>query len=232
MSITAQDFAAGRVTNPNQSEIFRQKLFDYQLYPHAGATQLSFFQSPIGQGLTSASGAAVGSAKTRWDTNMSLGGQLPSGMAYRAESIEVMFWPGSVNTANTFTLQTLGLFHATANAAVTARCDDVNTIYSTGELRFRVLTKDILAESPLMAFPPKAWLQADAAIATNAAATAVNGVALAKASGRPYYLDPPVTLQPAVNFEVILAWPAAVALPSGFNGRIGVAFDGCVMRAT
>jgi hypothetical protein len=39
-------------------------------------------------------------------------------------------------------------------------------------------------------------------------------------------------LQPAVNFEVLIRYPAAVATPSGFNGRIGVILDGYFMRAS
>ena len=169
---TPADFQAGRVTNPGQSEIVRQRLYDYQIYPGAGTTQLSFFQSPIGQGLASALGTTAGTPKTRWDTNMSLGGQLPSGMSMLVESIEMLFWPGTVNTANTFTLQTLGLFNATAAAAVTARADDANTFYAGGVLEFNILQKNYLRETPLAAFPPKAVIGADAAIATNAAATA------------------------------------------------------------
>ncbi|NBS80103.1 hypothetical protein EBS57_10020, partial [bacterium] len=100
---TAADFNARRVTNPGQSEVIRQRLYDYQLYATAGVTQLTFFQNPIGAGITSAIGGTVGSAKTIWDTNMQLAGTLPSGIAYMVESIEVLFLPGSVSTTNTYT---------------------------------------------------------------------------------------------------------------------------------
>ena len=64
------------------------------------------------------------------------------------------------------------------------------------------------------------------------AATGKSALALAKASGRPYYLNPEITLQPAVNFEVILRYPAAVPTPTGFNGRVGVILDGYFQRAS
>ena len=73
---TAADFNARRVTNPGQSEIVRQRFYDYQLYATAGVTQLSFFQQPIGQGLTTALGGTAGTGKTMWDTNLELGGTL------------------------------------------------------------------------------------------------------------------------------------------------------------
>lgn len=69
---TAGDFNSRRVTNPSQSEIIRNRFYDYQLYPTAGNTQLTFFSSPVGQGLTSALGGTVGSGKTLWDTNLEL----------------------------------------------------------------------------------------------------------------------------------------------------------------
>jgi hypothetical protein len=50
--------------------------------------------------------------------------------------------------------------------------------------------------------------------------------------GRPYYIEPRITLAPAVNFQVVLSWPAAVANPSTFNARVGVYLDGYMMRAS
>ena len=40
---SAQDFNSRRVTNPSQSEIIRQRFYDYQLYATAGVSQLTFF---------------------------------------------------------------------------------------------------------------------------------------------------------------------------------------------
>lgn len=230
---TAADFERYRVTNPDQSEVIRQRLYDYNLYPAAGSTQLNFFSQQVGQGIATALGAAVGSAKTQWDTNMALANQLPSGAAFKIETIEVFCFPGSSNVANTFTPALIGDFSAVAADAAVASMNDINTFYLGGLLELNILAKNYLRETPLQAFPPKTGFGGPAAIATNAAATgaiAINGMT---ANGRPYDLSAcEITLQPAVNFEVVLRWPAAVAMPSGFNARVGVVLDGYWMRAS
>jgi len=228
----AADFQAGRVTNPDQSEVIRQTLYDWQLYPTAGQTQLNFFSSPAGQGLTSAIGAVVGTAKTLWDTNLVLPNQLPSGSAFMIESIEIFFFPGSVSAANTYTPASLSLFAAAASAALAAQCNDVNTVMQSGMLTLQVLQKNYLQETPLFRFPGKTGLEVNGALTTNSATVGLTALAQAKSVGRPYYIDPVVTLQPAVNFGIVIQWPAAVATPSGFNGRIGVVLDGYTMRAS
>jgi len=230
MMPTAADFNARRVTNPGQSEIIRQRLYDYQLLSSSGSTQLSFFQQPVGSGLTTALGGTVGAVKTLWDTNMTLGGTLPSGQAFYIESVEVCFFPGSVTTANTYTPIGMSVFNATAAASVAAAANDVNTFYQSGMLELNILSKNYLRETPLLAFPPKANYNLDAAVASNSATTAEVALLQARAAGRPYYIDPAISLQPAVNFEVVIKWPAAVSL--SFNSRVGVILDGYFMRAS
>jgi len=229
---TAADFNSRRVTNPNQSEVVRQRFYDYQLYATAGTTQLTFFSAPVGQGLTTALGGTAGTAKTLWDTNLELPNTLPSGKAFLIETIEVLFFPGSVSTANTYTIASPVLFNATAAAAVASQLADVNSFYQSGMLELNILSKNYLRETPLIAFPPKANFNLDAAIASNSATQAEVGMANMRAAGRPYYLEPTIALQPAVNFEVVLRFPAAVATPSGFNARVGVILDGYFMRAS
>ena len=229
---TAAEFASARVTNPGQSEVVRQRLYDYQLYAAAGAQQLSFFQQPIGSGFTTALGGTAGTPKTQWDTNMQLGGQLPSGLQMLVESIEVLFYPGSVNTANTYTPALVTFWAAVSATALDAAIDDVNAFYQGGMLELNVLAKNYLRETPLIAFPPKAGFELSVGVASNSATTAQVGAGINKAGGRPYYLEPRVLLQPAVNFEVLLRWPAVVAMTSTFNGRVGVILDGYQMRAS
>jgi len=225
----AADFNSRRVTNMGSSEIVRQRFYDYQLYPTAGITQLTFFSAPVGQGVTSAQGATVGTSKTLFDTNLELPNTLPSGKAFMIESIEVLFTPG--NTATGYVPANLSQFAATAAAALTAQLNDINTIYQSGLLELNILSKNYLRETPLLAFPPKAHLDVSAAVATTATAGTEAAVVFAKAAGRPYYLSPEIALQPAVNFEVKCTWPGVVATPSGFNGRMGVILDGYFMRA-
>ena len=163
---------------------------------------------------------------------MQLGGQLPSGLQFLADSVEVTFFPGSSATANTYAPATLGFFAAVAAAAVGGQINDVNTFYQSGMLEVNILSKNYLRETPLVPFAPKANLDFSGAIASNSATTSEVGFGFAKSAGRPYYLEPRILLQPAVNFEVLLRWPAAVALPSGFNARVGVILDGYMMRAS
>jgi hypothetical protein len=229
---SAADFQSRRVTDPNQSEIVRQRFYDYQLYATAGVAQMTFFAQPIGQGITSTIGGTVGTAKTIWDTNLELPNTLPSGKSFMMESIEVEFFPGSVSTANTYTPATIGIFNATAAAAVFMPLNDVNIILQSGVLELNVLSKNYLREALLKSFPPKAYIGMDGMVASNAAATSVVGAQIARAMGRPYYMAPEIALQPAVNFDVTVKWPAAVATPSGFNGRLGVVLDGYFMRAS
>lgn len=230
---SAQDFADRRVTNPAQSEIIRQRFYDYQLYATAGAQQLSFFSQPVGQGVTTALGGAVGSPKTQWDTNLEIPNTLPSGKAFMIESIEVLFTPGSVAAANTYTPAAIWTFIAVPTAQLPAGAvNDVNVFYQGGMLELNILSKNYLRETPLMAFPPKAMLGFDGAAASNSATTSTVAASVAKAVGRPYYMEPTIALQAAVNFEVLLRWPGVVATPSGFNGRVGVILDGYFMRAS
>lgn len=229
---TAADFNARRVTNAAQSEIVRQRFYDYQLYATAGVSQLTFFSQPIGQGKTTALGGTAGTPKTLWDTNLELPSTLPSGKAFMIESIEVFFMPGSVSTADTFTVVKPLEFNAVAAATLGAQLADVNSFYQSGMLELNILSKNYLRETPLLCFPPKTHFGLDAGIASNSATTATNIVQNMRAEGRPYYISPEIALQPAVNFEVILKWPAAVATPSGFNARVGVILDGYFMRAS
>lgn len=228
----AQAFAAYRVTNRNFSELVYQPLYDSQLYPAAGAQVLNFFQNPIGQGITSALGATVGTTKSLNDTNMTLGGQLPSGMEFMIETLEVNFMPGSVSTANTYTPASLLNFAAVAAATVGAPWfNDVNTFYQSGRLEFTVLSKKFLTDTPLAKFVPRVQLAVDAGIASNSATTAEVIAGKASLVGPLYELKPPISLQPGANFGVDLVWPAAVAPPSGFNGRVIVTFWGYTLRA-
>lgn len=226
-------FEAGRVTNPAMSEAIRQSLYDFQIYPGAGTMALTFFQSQVGQGITSAVGATAGTAKTLADTNMTLSGQLSNGLVQLVESIEVFFYPGSVSTANTYTIQTLTFFLAAASAVPTARIDDSNIFYRSGSLSFTVLAKKYLEEAPIGRFPPKTNIEVQGAIASNSATTAEVGFGASFAAGRPYMLDPiGVTLASTMNFNVTLTWPGLVALTSGFNARVGVVLDGFQGRAS
>ena len=229
---SAAAFNNYRVTNRNFSELVYQPLYDWQLMPAGGAQVLNFFQLPQGQGVTSSLGATVGTSKTLNDTNMTVGGMLPSGMEFLIESIEVPFLPGSVSTANTYTPAQFLNFNATAAATVGAPWfNDVNTFYQGGRLEFTVLAKKFLIDSPLYKFIPKVQFMVDAAIASNSATTGEIIAGKTGLAGPLYELRPPISLQPTANFSIDLVWPAVVAMPSGFIGRVGVTLQGYTLRA-
>jgi len=224
---TLQSYAVNR---PGQAEVIRQRLYDYQVYPTAGAAQFTFFAVPIGQAGTSANATANTGTKNYGDTNMEVAGALPRPKSYLVESIEIFFEPGSVSTAGTWTNISPSIFNAVAAAAVLAQLQDVNVLRITGWLEFYIGSKTYLYEAPLGVFPPKVRLELDGAIASNSATTAEVATVAAKWGGRPYYMDPPITLESMQNFAVYLKFPVAVATPSGFNARIGVVFDGVLFR--
>lgn len=220
-----------RVTNPNFSESIWQPLFDWNLLPAAGAQNLPFFQSPIGQGITTTLGATAGTTKTPSDTNMTLGGQLPSGFSFLCVGIDVMFFPGSVSTANTYTPATFTFFAAANAATVPAHLNDVNTFYQSGRLELTVLQKTYLTVSPLLHFVPRAAFQIDGSVATTSATAGETGFATARPTGYPWELNPYISLFPSQNFDVTIRWPAVVAMPSTFNARVGVYLQGFAYRA-
>ncbi len=217
------------VNRAGQIEAVRQSLYDYQVYATAGATALTFFSTPIGQGLSAAPGNA-GNVKTIADTNMQLAGQLPAGQNFCIETVEVHFEPGAVSTANTFTMVSPIAFAAAASAAtVFAAVSDVAAIYRSGTLILSVGSKNYLQESPLGRFPPQAHLSVQGAVASTSATVGQTAVTLARMEGRPYHIIP-IRLVNGQNFACSLTWPVAVATPSAFNGRIGVVFDGYLYR--
>lgn len=211
---------------------YKQSLYDYQLYPTAGLNQLTFFQLPKGQGVATSPGAVVGSLKTIGDTNMEAPGNLPAGKSFLINLIEVDFYAGLSNVANTFAQAVPSVFDAVAAAAVAGQINDVSTFYNSGSLNLFVGSTTFLEEAPLNRFPPKAGVGIDTALATNSATVGELATVHAKATGKPYLVEPPLLLVSNQNFQVSLNFPGAVATPSGFNGRVGVILDGYMYRVS
>jgi hypothetical protein len=226
------DMQRYRVTDPNQSTQVWQPLYDFQLYPLAGQQEFLFFQNGVGSGKTTAPGAVAGSAKTFADTNMQSNGSLPSGNEFLAQAIEVYFFPGSVTTADTYTPAKLTT-DATAAllAASVSAVNDVSQFYNEGLFEFRVLDNVLLRETCLRNFPPSTWIELDSAVATTNATLSLAAFN-ARPKGDPYFLSTPISLQPTVNFSVKISYPAARALPSGFNARMGIKLWGHMLRAS
>lgn len=229
---SVRDLDAYKVQNPDTVQIVRQSLYDTVLYPTAGATQISLFTQPKGQGQTMSPGAVAGVAKNDYDTNMVIAGQLPRFQQFVVESIELYFLPGSVNTANLFAQTKPATYTLAAAQTLMESVNDVNGFYQTGYLKLVVSNGDLLTEAPLRKFPPKADVGIDAALATNSGTVGQIQAMWASAKGRPYMLQPLITLQDNAQFAITLNWPNVFATPSGFNGQVRCVLDGYMIRAT
>lgn len=190
---------------PNQAEGVWQPLYDYQTYPTAGTTEMSFFAVPRGQ-----------SSKTYADTNMEIAGSMPSPVIQHVIGIMVCLWPATAAAS----------FGAGAAAK---NHQEVCDILEAGYLEFTVGQKLITRDAPLMVFPPDFRLAGSAAFAdvSTAAADKQSRVDYATSAGRVYEISP-VNLIPNQNFEVKLRWGTAVAATA--NGRIGVRLLGYQLR--
>jgi len=226
-----QEFKSYVVSKTNEPEVTWQPLYDNVLYPTAGINQLVYFQNFIGQGITSAIGAVVGSPKTIADTNMQAAGQLPAPQGFTIESIETIFRPGNSAVANTFTLAVPSVAAAAAAASATIQLDDVLTIAESGVFDLFIMSKTYLYESPLGRMPCQTYVGIDTALASGDTTTHNEvGTVIGRAMGPLYSLPVPISLEANTNFKVTLSWPAPVATPSGKNGRLGVYLNGYLFR--
>lgn len=217
--ISFQEAKRYQVNRSQEYEVTRQSLYDFLTYDSAGQTSLTFFQQPIGQ-----------ASKTIADTNLELAGQLPAPKFFLVESIEIQLFPG---------VDPVTVTNATdsPNAVESEFTNDVYSVAESGSLDFFIGSKSYLQEAPLGRFPPKTRLQPEfAASIQSREATATDSsnqlkMDYAAFCGRPYFLDPyKILIPPTQNFTVRLAWPSAVALPSGQDARIGVVLDGVLYR--
>jgi len=218
---------------PDAIEAIRQPLYDRQPYPAAGSNQIRMFQVIQGQGASTALGN-FGNPKTLDDTNMEAAGTLPSPKAFLATSIEVIFEAGLTSAANNFIQAPLASATNVSLAALStitniAALNDVLAVLMGGWLQLEIISKPYLTNARLDSFPPKTHIAPDAAVAVGNTISTLS-VGIARAVGRPYYLNPPVLLMPTANFVVTLNWQPAVAPPSGFVGRIMVRMDGVLYR--
>lgn len=227
---TLKQFAAHLVTVMGKVEVVRQPLYDYNLYPTAGSTQpFLFFSVPAGQGISSSSGNAA-NPKGLADTNMQNAGLLPTPQAFWCDGIQFDFQPGSVATANTYTIQPPVASVAAAAATVQAGENDVSNVLSGGVLSLSISNKIYYQEGPLFRFPPSTSFKLDAAVASNSATAVESLKAKLAARGDPVKIDPGLGIMSTQAFGVQIQFPAAIATPSGFNARMGVMLTGWLFR--
>ena len=194
-------------------EAIRQTLYDYQAYAAAGATQLTYFAVPTGQG-----------GKTLSDTNMNLAGQLPANQEFLVQSIEVHFLP---------TVPAVAADNPAAQGikAIANIVNDAYRFYRTGNLQLVIGSKPYLTEAPLGRFPTKVAFTINAAVAlAGEVADANSRIAYAQSTGRPYLLAPTnLRLVSTQNFQVTLNWPEGVQAITN-PARVGVILDGILYR--
>lgn len=217
--ITKANLAQHRVTVPGVNDEIYAPLYDFANYVAAGQTSLNFFSLPIGQGVTTAPGAA--GTKTEADTNLTNGNILPRDNSFYCTGIEVVLFPGVSPGAG-------GVADATAGQFV----NDVYAIGKSGFLKLRIGGRDYIVDGPLMVFPSTQGLGVAAAVATNLTAGAATFAQInyARFVGQAYTMVP-LWILPNQNFSVQMIWPAAVATPSTQIARIGVRLRGRFTRS-
>ncbi len=191
---------------PGAKDVVYSPLWDRQTYPNAGVQSLNFFATQ------------ESSAKTRSATNMELAGQLPQPEIFLVTGIYVGFQSGAPIVKG-----------AQASAAnVYTAADDLLAFYESGNLEFKIGTKDYAAGAPLGLFPPPYKFTANFALsdATTAAASLLTVAGIAQICGEVMAITP-IEIPPGQGFGAALRWPEGVrAMPSGVDGSVGVGLLG------
>lgn len=187
-------------------DVIFSPLWDRQVYPLAGVQTMNFFA------------VQESGTKTRSDTNMQLAGQLPQPEIFLATGLYVSFASGAPLVKGA---------QATAANVYTA-ADDLLAFYESGNLEFRIGTKDYASGAPLGLFPPPYRFSGDFALsdATTAAASLLTVAGLARVCGDVMAITP-IEIPPGQGFGVTLKWPEGVlAMPTGIDGKVGVGLMG------
>lgn len=221
--LTKDQIAAHQAALSTQDVIWAP-LYDFQSYGTQGATQLTFFTSPIGSGTTSAPGATGN--KTIADTNMRSAGQLTKGNAFYMTGFEILLFPGAAST--------FGPGETGVEANVGRFANDAYAIGKSGTAVFTVGSdRKYIEDGPLNMFPPVTRLSLAAALATSLGATTATAVLdqveYAVWGGEPYTITP-IYIDANQGFQLQLNWPVAVAPPSAIAPRIGARLRGYLVR--
>ena len=217
--LTQQDLASHRTQVGDISDVIWAPLYDSNAYVGTtGATTMSFFALPVGQGTTSAPGAS--GTKTLADTNMTAAGQLTKGNAFYMTGQEMLYFPNASPGTNQ------------SNTVVGNFINDLYKLGKSGVLTLQIgSNRNYIQDGPLNQFPPVTRLAVASALAGAAigAATTQNldEVTYAVWSGEPYSITP-VYIEATLGFQETITWPAAVTL-SG-DGRLFSRLRGYLIR--
>lgn len=194
------------VNRPGQVEVIWQPTYDFQVYPAAGTTQLTFFQTTVGT-----AGATLAT------TNMEAAGQFPRPKEFLVTGIQIFFEPGGV-------VAQAGI----ADGVAQENWNDVSDVMNgAGFLRFFIGSKDYLIDTPLSKFTQQFRLGGVANITGNGSVATTTFIDYAVHSGK-YYSITPTKLPSNQNFNVSLNFPAVIAV--AVDGNIGVLLDGFQYR--
>lgn len=208
------------VVNREGWEVIRESLFDSAVYAAAGQNTLSFFSTPIGQGVSAFTGV-----KTASDTNMNLAGQLPANQGFLVEAVEVLFTPATPTVA-------AGMPAVFGAQLAATSINDAYIFRRSGNLNFTIGSKPYIQDGPMMKFPASTDFQVNAALAdvSSTAANLQSRIGYAKSAGRPYALNgAPIFLTANQNFNVTLAWPEGLQAITN-PARVVVSLFGLLYR--
>jgi len=201
-----QALQAYNVNRAGQVEVIWQPTYDFQVYPAAGITQLTFFQTTVGT-----AGATLAT------TNMEAAGQFPRPKEFLVTGIQVFFEPGGA-------VEKAGI----ADGVAQENWKDVSDVMNgAGFLRFFIGSKDYLVDAPLSKFTQQFRLGGVANITGNGSVATTTFIDYAVHSGK-YYAITPNKLPSNQNFNVSLNFP--VVIPTAVDGNIGVILDGFQYR--
>jgi hypothetical protein len=202
-------------------EAIDQPIYSIQSYPAAGQVQFNFFNTAVGA-----------SANTFGDTNLPVANQLNAGQRYLVRSISVFFMAGIAPQK-----YTAGANPQTQLATESYINDVQAALEQAAYLEVDLGVKPYIQTGPLTYYPagfglyiPSAMVQGFQAVAADAMAISGHAINGMPTKGALHQLSVPLVIPPLYQFTAKIVYPAAKALPSGTAGRIGVVFNGLLIR--
>ena len=200
-----------RVTNPNKPEDLYQPLYDRVNYAAAGASQISFFSTQLGQSATLIrAGSAASVTKSRRDTNLDTSGVVPTKL-FQFIGVSICYIP---------------LQQAVAAANTVSIGDDIMRIKYGSWFELKIIDKPIL-QCPTHLIPESNPVSA---ASTTINASTVYGSGAVVGATPMYKFGIPITLNPFESFAVTLNFDGTVALTQTFD--IGLILHSFMRRPT
>ena len=203
---------------PVNEEAIDQPLYHIQTYPAAGQLSFTFFNVSNGQG----NGYA--------DTNLTNPNQLPLGNRFLTRSISVFFIPGILPAQ----AAAAKVFGATATSYVN---DVQKVLEATASLSVTLTNKPYVNVAPLTYYPQGFGLNAESAavnLQLSGAADYTSNITHANnglpTKGAMHMLGVPLVIPALTNFSATITFSALAATPSTVAGRIGIIFNGLLIR--